>query len=242
MRRILYVLITSCGLVFLAYFGSSDLPSQLGEASCKNGIWAWRPSAIGDLREIDTPYIFQGLFWITNDREVYEFQGIKPFPVRESDCDLVLTYRLNDLVPVEMLTVRYQVHRKAWENKGNRVSGLQIDFDSPSAGLGKYAQWLNDLRSALSTDTSVSITGLPDWLISAPVNSLKLLAAQTDFIAFMMYRGTTPIRDPAVYYAVLRRSNLKFKVGLLATQDRDQHLAQVQKLPGYIGTSIFITK
>lgn len=227
--------------IFLAHTSLSQMNSpRLDKTACEDGIWIWRPSAISSLRETDTPYIFQGLFSIAENREIYQFQGVRPFKVQRSECDLVLTYRLEDLVPAEMVTARYRVHRKVWQKKGNRVAGLQIDFDSPSAALDDYAKWLHDLRNTLPPDTSFSITGLPDWLVSAPKDELNSLASKTDFIAFMMYQGTSPVANPAAYYAALRRSNVKFKLGLLPHQD--QNLAQISHLTGYVGTSIFITE
>lgn len=221
---------------------SNLIPGRLVENPCSNGVWAWRPAAIASLHESHTPYIFQGLFFVANGREQYQFQGVKPFRVQESSCDLVLTYRFDDLVPVEMVAARFRVHRRVWQDELNRVAGLQVDFDSPSAGLGAYAEWLHDLRNVLRNETAVSITGLPDWLVSAPPQELQALASQADFIAFMMYRGTTPVQAPSSYYTVLGKSDMRFKLGLLPTQDRDQQIAQVRDAPGYLGTSIFITK
>ena len=243
MRRIVSGATGTAVFIFLAYAGLSQINTpRPGKTPCEDGIWAWRPSAISKLRETDTPHIFQGLFSIADNEEIYQFQGVRPSQVQRSECDLVLTYRLEDLVPAEMITARYRVHRKVWQKKGNRVAGLQIDFDSPSARLESYATWLRDLRSTLPSDTSFSITGLPDWLVSAPENDLQSVALQTDFIAFMMYQGITPVRDPSPYYAALRSSNLQFKIGLLPTQVKDQYIAQIRDLPGFIGTFIFITE
>lgn len=242
--RLLFTGIITSGIVALLMQSNLGnlIPGMTTENPCGNGMWAWRPAAIESLHEDHTPYLFQGLFFVASGTEQYQFQGVRPFRVQKSTCDLILTYRFDDLVPVEMVAARFRVHRRVWQDELNRVAGLQVDFDSPSAGLGAYAQWLHDLRNVLPIETAVSITGLPDWLVSAPPQELQALASEADFIAFMMYRGTTPVQDPASYYTVLRKSDVRFKIGLLPTQDRDQQIAQVRNSPGYLGTSIFITK
>lgn len=243
MRRLLIGWIITGIVVVLVLTSANKLRlANIPRPPCEDGIWAWRPTAIESLHEEQTPYIFQGLFFIANDTEQYTFQGVKPLRIQRSSCELVLTYRFDHLVPVEMVATRFRVHQRLWQNEGNTVAGLQVDFDSPSAGLGKYAQWLHDLRYVLPEGASVSITGLPDWLVSSPRPELQALASKSDFIAFMMYRGTTPVKDPETYYAELNPSDIRFKIGLLPTQDRNQHLAQVWNSSGYLGVSTFVTK
>lgn len=51
----------------------------------------------------------------------------------------------------------------AGRGSGTQMAGVQIDYDSPTAGLKNYAAFLTDLRRKLP-DTPLSITALPDWL------------------------------------------------------------------------------
>lgn len=47
--------------------------------------------------------------------------------------------------------------------RGVRLAGLQLDIDCPTAGLGRYAAYLRELRKAMPADAQLSITALLDW-------------------------------------------------------------------------------
>lgn len=51
---------------------------------------------------------------------------------------------------------------------GARVRGLQLDFDSPTRLLPRYAEILRRVRARLPGETQLSVTGLPTWMDSQP--------------------------------------------------------------------------
>lgn len=54
---------------------------------------------------------------------------------------------------------------------GVMLEGLQLDYDCPTAKLGRYAELLRKLRAALP-GTKLTITGLPTWLNSAELRAV----------------------------------------------------------------------
>jgi hypothetical protein len=64
-----------------------------------------------------------------------------------------------------------------WRNEKAGLAGLEIDYDSPTARLRDYADFLAILRPALDPTIQLSITVLPTWL-SSP--DLSLVLQQVD--------------------------------------------------------------
>lgn len=90
-----------------------------------------------------------------------------------------------------------------WESAraaGLKVEGYQLDFDSPTRLLPRYAQLLKRIRGKLPK-TTVSATGLMSWL-GTP--QLRVLSRELDFLVPQAYEGETgltvdkmrPISDP----------------------------------------------
>ena len=50
-----------------------------------------------------------------------------------------------------------------WQEAGNEVVGLQVDFDAATRGIAGYIRFLRDLRKRLPRGWRLSITGLMDW-------------------------------------------------------------------------------
>lgn len=72
---------------------------------------------------------------------------------------------------------------------GATVRGLQLDFDSPTRLLARYARILRALREQLPPDVKLSVTGLPTWMGAA---ALREVLAETDFWAPQFYGGEIP--------------------------------------------------
>lgn len=59
-----------------------------------------------------------------------------------------------------------------WQAQGLTVSGIEIDHDAGNARLPAYAEFLQQLRSALPSTLRLSITALPAWLDSPQLSAL----------------------------------------------------------------------
>jgi Protein of unknown function (DUF3142) len=98
---------------------------------------------------------------------------------------------------------------------GNRLAGVQIDFDAATAGLAGYAAFLRDLRQTLPADLKLSITGLMDWSAQADPAALAALRGVVDEVVVQSYQGRTTIPGYDRYLARLARVPVPHKVALV---------------------------
>ena len=85
----------------------------------------------------------------------------------------------------------------------------------------------------------LSVTGLGDWLLNGSGAALRALNQAAGTVAFMFYHRGRSIAPLEAYIDALRRSSLRFKVGLLPTQASDARFAALRGQPGYGGDIIF---
>ncbi len=213
---------------------------QANENDDKVAFWIWGNSIPEKTLSARNLYAYQGVFDVIGDREIYRFEGLSPRPIEDFAGSLILTYRLEKLVPPEMVISRFIAHRQAWRRYGVFVTGIQIDYDSPTAKLREYASWLSLLRNEVDDGVPLSITGLGDWLASARPGHLEKLSQSVSYIAFMMYHGTRPLLRLNNYKARLINLSLPFKLGRLQSQRDTKQFLGVYRAPGYIGEIIFI--
>ena len=103
---------------------------------------------------------------------------------------------------------------RRWRAAGNRVVGLQIDFDAHTRRLGEYARFLSDLRSRLPADCRLSVTGLLDWSSQGDSAALDALGGVVDEVVLQTYQGRRTIPNYQAYLASLVRMTLPFRIGL----------------------------
>jgi hypothetical protein len=102
-----------------------------------------------------------------------------------------------------------------WRSAGNRVVGIQIDFDARTRHLEDYAAFLSDLRRRLPADCRLGITGLLDWSSNGDPKGLDALARVVDEVVLQIYQGRHVIPGYAGYLARLDHLKIPFRVGLL---------------------------
>lgn len=102
-----------------------------------------------------------------------------------------------------------------WAAAGNRVEGLQVDFDARTRQLGKYADFLRAVRAALPRRYRLSITGLLDGSANGDPNVVADLAGVVDELVVQTYQGRATIPTYADYFARARSWRVPFKVGLI---------------------------
>ena len=89
-----------------------------------------------------------------------------------------------------------------WRKAGNRIAGLQIDFDAQTRHLARYAAFLKDLRRRLPADDKLSITGLLDWSSHGDPEGLRELAGSVDEVVLQIYQGKHVIPGYRLYLEV----------------------------------------
>ena len=102
-----------------------------------------------------------------------------------------------------------------WRGAGNRVVGVQIDFDARTRHLEDYAAFLRGLRARLPRDCRLGITGLLDWSANGDPKGLDALAGVVDEAVLQIYQGDHVIPGYQAYLAKLGRLKLPFRIGLL---------------------------
>jgi hypothetical protein len=102
-----------------------------------------------------------------------------------------------------------------WNAAGNRLAGLQIDFDARTRGLADYARFLADLRRRLPVRYHLSVTGLMDWSARGDPAALAKLAGVVDEVVIQTYQGRSTIPGYERYMVSLQRLPLPFRVALV---------------------------
>ena len=104
---------------------------------------------------------------------------------------------------------------EVWKANGNRLIGLQIDFDAGSKSLERYAAFLAEVRAALPREYALSVTGLLEWTVNGDLAGLDGLAAVVDEIVLQIYQGRKVIPDYEYYLKELASMKVPFRIGLL---------------------------
>jgi hypothetical protein len=123
-----------------------------------------------------------------------------------------------------------------WRAAGNKVVGLQIDFDAGTRHLENYAAFLADLKKRLPTDCRLSITGLLDWSSNGDPAGLAALGGVVDEVVLQIYQGRRVIPGYQGYLAALDRVQIPFRIGLLQGGDWEvpDRLADNPWFRGYV--------
>ncbi|MBB4858315.1 hypothetical protein HNO88_001634 [Novosphingobium chloroacetimidivorans] len=185
--------------------------------------------------------------WLKQAREVYLLAG----EVRHQAGSRFEPLRATPRVPgpalwlvvrVERLDWSEAIHRDVqhalalWRAAGNRVAGLQIDFDAATRGLAGYARFLADLRRRLPPGIQLSITGLMDWSAGGDPRALRQLGGIVDEIVVQTYQGRRTIPGYEAYLRGLAKLGMPYRIGLVedGSWNPPAHLAQDPNMRGYV--------
>lgn len=108
--------------------------------------------------------------------------------------------------------------------------GLQLDCDTPTSKISKYATFLKNLRLQLPEGTELSVTMLLDWLNS---KALKELMNAVDFIIPQFY--TTELPESVECNSLVFGGNIKSAIETLERYDRPYMIG----LPTFRRSAIF---
>ena len=133
--------------------------------------------------------------------------------VRQAEVWMVIRAATLDWSPEIRSDVNRAIAR--WRAAGNRVAGVQIDFDAGTRHLETYAAFLKDLRPGLPAGCKLGITGLLDWSANSDPAGLDALAGIVDEVVLQTYQGRHVIPGYAAYFQDLDRLKIPFRVGLL---------------------------
>lgn len=128
-----------------------------------------------------------------------------------------------------------------WRAAGNRLEGLQIDFDAATPGLHRYRAFLEGVRRELPPGTRLSITGLLDWSANGAPAELAKLAGLVDEVVIQTYQGRTTIPGYGAWFAHIDTLPLRHKIALVEGGEwtPPAALARDKRFAGYV---VFLLK
>lgn len=126
-----------------------------------------------------------------------------------------------------------------WSAAGNRVEGLQVDFDSGTRGLARYAGFLRGLRGELPNRYRLSVTGLMDWSANGDPATLAALSGTVDEVVVQTYQGRSTIPGYEAWFARMRGFPVPFRVGLVQG-GRWREPPGLAKEPNFRGYVVFL--
>ena len=225
-------------LAFAAASGGSVpetlAPENRVDANHYDAFWLWagvKPQPV--LARAARIYLLQGQ---VEAREPVRFVSQRPAIPHVRGPDIWMVVRVETLrwPPPVYRQVLAQLAR--WRSAGNRVVGIQIDFDARTRHLEDYAAFLQDLRHRLPADCKLGITGLLDWSSNGDPKGLDALASVVDEVVLQIYQGRHVIPGYAGYLARLDRMKIPFRIGLLQGGEwrAPAGLATNQHFRGYV--------
>lgn len=207
------------------------------DARDHDAFWLWagvRPQPV--LQQAKTVYLLQAAV-VGGDRPRVVAQRSATPRVRHAGIWMV--YRVETLRWTPQVHATLLAHLQRWRAAGNRVMGIQIDFDAATRHLDEYAAFLRDLRTRLPSDCRLGITGLLDWSANGDPAGLQALVGTVDEVVLQIYQGRHVIPGYANYLSRLDRLAIPFRIGLLQGGEWTPPDA-LTRHPYYRGTVVFL--
>lgn len=230
------------------------LMSVIGTLLIGSVLWLWRPSpaplptdhwvwagiTVKDVPATGILYVYQGHATQKSGALSFTKHGLYPHTLAR---DLFLVYRLTKPLPApEDLAAIFNHHQIKWTQSGARILGIQLDFDAATKNLATYAQYLRNLRRHMDAPSKISITGLGDWITSAPRAAQSDLMDACDEIVFQLYQERSPLPHIETFFKKLAHFNRPFKVGLLANANPERYSDTLVQLSYCQGVVLFHQK
>ncbi len=199
-------------MLALLAMGSTAHTENVRAENYKN-FWLWagvRPQAsLAKAKEI---YLLAGEVSDRGKPHVISQRSALPHINR---ADLWIVYRAQTLDWNDAIFYDVLRHVQSWKLNGNRLVGLQIDFDAGTKHLKNYAIFLERLRRKLPPEFKLGVTGLLDWSANGDSRGLNALAAVVDEVVLQIYQGRRVISGYGAYLAKLDKLKVPFRIGLL---------------------------
>lgn len=223
----------ACLLLFALAACSSGADSPV-DARDHDAYWLWagvKPQPL--LQKAKTVYLHYGEVKAMPEGQL---QVMRPNVPRTGKQEIWLVVRAETL---HWSPAAYDALFKAmddWSASGNNLAGLQVDFDSQTRHLDRYALFLSDLRRQLHSRYRLSITGLLDWSANGDPQKLAALGNVVDEIVVQTYQGRKTIPGYEDYLARLGRLGTPFRIGLVQGGEwkAPEWLARNPNFKGYV--------
>lgn len=235
-RRTLIVALVFSALVGIGAQWYSPVAEGDGD---RVSFWLWAGYTPEDVPPNSELYVHQGLMRVDSGVFVYERRGLFPHPMK---CrKLFLVYRMEGQFPdVGDVVDEFTDAVSWWQRHPVSVTGLQLDFDSPTAKLDAYSRFLREVRRQLPRGFALSITGLGDWVVSGDRKALGSISASVDEVVIQLYQGRQPLADIDYYIAKLVSFPRPFRIGLISGFEPPESVGRLQDNPAYDGVIYFV--
>ena len=208
------------------------------DASQYDAFWLWggvQPQPA--LAQARTVYVLQGQIEARRgDESQVRFIAQGGAVPQRLPVEVWLAYRVHTLhwTPRVYRILLAQLGR--WREAGNKVAGVEIDFDARTLHLEEYVEFLEELRRQLPSEYRLGITGLMDWSSRADPGQVNELRGVVDEVVVQTYQGRHTIENYAAYLPRVSRLTLPFKIGLIqgGNWDAPQYLAASPWFRGYV--------
>lgn len=167
------------------------------------------------------------------------YAALRPGVPRLPGKALWLVVRTDTLDWPDAAAASLAARLERWSAAGNRVEGLQVDFDSGTRGLARYAGFLRALRAGLPKRYRLSVTGLMDWSANGDPATLAALSGIVGEVVVQTYQGRATIPGYEAWFARMRGFRIPFKVGLVQG-GRWRAPAGLAGQPGFRGYVVFL--
>lgn len=203
--------------------------------------WVWAGILPENIPPSNTLYVYQGVSIQKEGEKYFVKKGLFPHPINAKA--LYLVFRIEGGLPEPAnLTNIILIYIAEWQKYGTNIVGIQLDFDSPTAQLLKYNEFLVVFRKLLPLNFKISITGLGDWVRSGNTQILSAMTKSIDEIVFQLYQVRKLLPDINLYIEELTKMRFPFKIGLLANQPLQVNIVKLLNNPYYLGEIIFLQK
>jgi len=198
-----------------------------------NSFWLWAGvSPPPGLEKAKVVYVLDGEIRHGSPR----FIPLRTSAPRTREPELWLVIRTDTMAWPDGAVEGISRRADGWVRNGNRVAGVQIDFDARTRHLGDYAAFLGKVRHDLPRRYKLSITGLMDWSANGDPQALMTLQHVVDEVVIQTYQGRDTIWGYERYFERMRDFPIPFRVGLVegGRWVEPPGLAQNPQFKGYV--------
>ena len=200
-------------VVLLGWPTPRTVAGETVDAACYDAFWLWagvEPQPV--LAQAKAVYVLQGEIEGAPEPRLVAQRAATP---RISDADVWIVYRVETLRWTPRIHAQLLAQVERWRAAGNRLVGVQIDFDAGTRHLDEYGVFLRDLRARLPARYRLGITGLLDRSANGDPEDLRALEGVVDEVVLQIYQGRQVIPGYTRYLSRLGGLTIPFRVGLL---------------------------
>lgn len=244
-KQICSVLIAiSCMLSLIACQPSQSASSASYhiDANDYDAFWIWGEiKSAPYLNKAKQVYILQGEIRIdqTSKQSILNAQGVSVLNIPHQKVWLVFRNHHLDWHNHELDKILKRIRQ--WENSGNHIQGIQIDFDARTKNLHQYGLFLQQLRKQLPQQYQLSITSLMDWTNIQDKETLRLFRENINEMVIQTYQGSTTIPNYQMYLKKISAMKLPYKIGLVQHGEWDRQL-KFDTDPNFKGYAVFLLR